>query len=60
MYSLCYVDGVIGDRVHLCPRFPPGFASGLKFRVPWAGCVTADEALDAVLTRGDHRANPAA
>ena len=60
MYSLGDVDGVIGDRVHLCPRFPPGFASGLEFRITVAGCVTADEALDAVLTRGDHLANPAA
>ena len=32
----------------------------IKFRVPWAGCVTANEALDAVLTRCDHLANPSA
>ena len=55
MYSLGDVDGVIGNRVLLCPRFPPGFASGLEFRVPVAGCMTADVTLGAVLTWGDHR-----
>jgi hypothetical protein len=55
LYSLGDVDGVIGNRVLLCPRFPPGFASGLEFRVPVAGCMTADVTLGAVLTWGDHR-----
>ena len=54
MYSLGDVDGVIGDRVQLCPRFPPLFASGLEFCVPGAGCVTADVTLGTFLTRGDH------
>jgi hypothetical protein len=55
LYSLFDVDGVIGNRVLLCPRFQPGFASGLKFCVPGAGCMAADVTLGAVLTRGDHR-----
>lgn len=54
MYSLGDVDGVIGDRVQLCPLFPPCFASGLEFRITGAGCVTADEALGTALTRGCH------
>ena len=55
MYSLGNVDGVIGDGVQLCPRFPPGFTSGLELRITGAGCVTADVTLGAVLTWGDHR-----
>ena len=55
LYSLFDVDGVIGNRVLLCPRVPPGIASGLEFRITGTGCVTAYEALGTVLTRGDHR-----
>ena len=55
LYSLCDVDGVIGDRVQLCPRFPSGFTSGLELCITGAGCVTADVTLETVLTRGDHR-----
>ena len=60
MYSLGDVKRVIGDRLHLYPHFPPIFAYGLVFRITWAGCVTADVTLDAVLTRGDHLATPSA